>query len=119
MTTKYVQPGEVMEFTAGQAYSSGDVIILGGLLGVVLADVANGAVGQAGISGVYTLPKVSAAVIAAGERVQWDTSAGAIEDAAFTAAATDLTNCGIAFEAAGNGVTTINVLLNKSGATIN
>lgn len=118
MATNYVQEGNVVEFTAGSAISSGDVVVIGGLLGVALADVANGAVGQAQVSGVFTLPKVSAAVIAAGERVQWDVSATGIEDAAATPASGDLVNCGIAMEAAGNGVTEIDILLNVSGATI-
>jgi len=118
MATNYVQDGNVMPFTAGSAISSGDVVVIGGLLGVALADVANAAVGQAQISGVCTLPKVSTAVIAAGERVQWDVSEGGIEDAAATPATGDIVNCGIAFEAAGNGVTTIDVLLNVPGGTI-
>ncbi len=118
MATNYVQDGTVMPFTASGAVSSGDPVVIGGLLGVALADVADTEVGQASIEGVFSLPKVSAAVIAAGERVQWDVSATGIEDAAATPATGDLVNVGIAMEAAGNGVTTIAVKLNVSGATI-
>lgn len=118
MATNYVQEGKVIAFTAGSDYSSGDVVVIGGLLGVVLADVANGETGQAQISGVFTVPKVSAAVLTEGMRVQWDVSAAGIEDAAATPASGDLVNCGIAVEAAGNGVTTCKILLNAAGATI-
>lgn len=118
MATNFVQEGTTVSFTAGQAYSSGDVVVLGSMLGVVLDDVANGATGQAAISGVYNLPKVSAAVIAVGESIQWDVSAAGVEDDAATPASGDLVGCGIAMEAAGNGVTTIAVKLNVVGATV-
>ena len=41
MATNYVQDGTVMPFTASGAVSSGDPVVIGGLLGVALADVAD------------------------------------------------------------------------------
>lgn len=118
MATNYIQEGKVIPFTAGAAYSSGDVVVIGGLLGVVLKDVANGATGQAAIEGVFEIPKVTAAVLTEGMRVQWDVSAGGVEDDAATAATGDLVNCGVAVEAADGTISVCKVLLNVPGATI-
>lgn len=112
---KYVGPGDSLNHTAGSAYSEGDTVELvdtnTGTLGVALTDIASGAVGAVGITGVYDLPKVSGAVIAQGGAVFWDTSANAVDDDAATKATGDFT-CGTAMEAAGSGVTTIAVKLN-------
>lgn len=110
MAGNYVQPGEVIDFTAGATTVSGQVVRIGGLLGVSLQDVANGAVGPAQITGVFTVPKVSGAVIAQGERLVWDASAAAFDDSAATPATGDVSGeAAVAFEAAGNGVTSFKV----------
>ena len=119
MATNYVQEGKVMEFTAGSALSSGDVVVIGGLIGVVVADVANGAQGQAAVEGVFNLPKVDAAVIAAGEQVIYDVSAGEIDDSSATPASGDIVKAGIAFEAKGATTgETIAVKINAGQSTI-
>ena len=46
----------------------------------------------------------------------WDTSAGAFDDSAATPATGDIVGAAIAFEAAGNGVTTIKAKLNGAQA---
>lgn len=110
MAKNFVQPGEVIDFTAGATTVSGQVVRIGALLGVALQDVANGAVGPAQITGVFTVPKVSGAVIAQGERLVWDASAAAFDDSAATPATGDVSGeAAVAFEAAGNGVTSLNV----------
>lgn len=123
MATNYIGEGKVVSFTAASALSSGDPVVIGGLLGVVVADVANGETGQACVEGIFALPKLDAAVIAVGERVSFDISSGdhgEVDDASITPAAGDLTNCGIAMEAKGATTSeTIQVLINVSGATIN
>lgn len=119
MATNFVQDGDVIPFTAGSALSSGDAVVIGGLLGVVISDVASGATGQASISGVFNVPKVDGAVITEGMPLVYDVSAGALDDSAATPASGDLVNCGIAVES--KGTTTgesIAILLNVPGATI-
>jgi predicted RecA/RadA family phage recombinase len=87
------------------------VVAIGNILGVALVDIANGATGSVGIRGVFTVPKVSAAVIAQGESLTWDVSAGKFDDNAATPATGDITGApAVAFEAAGNGVTSLDVL---------
>jgi predicted RecA/RadA family phage recombinase len=118
MATNYIQPGNCIDYTAGSDISSGDVVVVGGLLGVAMSDIANGDTGAVGVSGVYSLPKVTAHVLSVGERVQYDVSASSIADDGATPASGDLVNCGIVTKAAGNGDTTVEVLINVAGATI-
>lgn len=120
MATNYIQEGDRIKFTAAADVSSGDLVVIGTLLGVALTDVANGAEGEAKIKGVFSLPKATAAVIAAGETLTWDVSAGNFDDNAATPATGDITGaCAAAIEAAGNGATTVKVLLTGTPGTVN
>lgn len=113
MATNYIQPGEVIDWTngTGSAVSAGDVVAIGQILGVALTDIASTATGSVQIRGVFEVPKVSAAVIAAGESLVWDVSAGTFDDNLATPATGDISGAAaVAVEAAGNGVTAFNVL---------
>lgn len=115
MATNYQQEGKTLEHTAAAAISSGDVVVVGESLGIAHGDIANGAVGVLHMEGVFTVPKVSGAVIAQGETVIYDVSAEAFDDNAATPAAGDVSGAAIAWEAAGDGVTTIAVKLQNPG----
>lgn len=122
MASNYQQPGEVLDWTnaTGAAVAAGDVVAISNILGVALVDIANGATGSVSISGVYTLPKVSAAVIAQGDSLTWDVSAGAFDDHDASPATGDITGAAaVAFEAAGNGATTLAVKLTGVPGTVN
>lgn len=119
MATNFVQEGDIIEHTAAADIVSGQVVRVGQLLGVALADIASGAAGLVKIKGVFTVPKVSAAVIAAGERLVWDASAAAFDDNAATPATGDVSGeSAVAFEAAGNGVTSMDVLFTGVPGTV-
>lgn len=106
----FTQEGETIPFTAGAAITSGQVVALGNVLGVAAGDVANGALGQLVTEGVFTVPKVSGAVIAIGETLTWDASASAFDDNLATPATGDITGAAaFAFESAGSGVTSLQV----------
>lgn len=108
MTKKFSQHGMVMTITAGSDIVSGQVVRVGNLLGIATAAIANGAVGELCLHGVHSVPKVSGAVIAQGETLTWDASAAAFDDNAATPASGDITGAAaVAFEAAGNGVTSL------------
>jgi predicted RecA/RadA family phage recombinase len=110
MATNFEQPGNVIRYTASADITSGQVVVVGKILGVALEDIANGATGNVSICGVFRVPKVSGAVIAAGENLSWDASAAAFDDNAAVAATGDVTGApAVAFEAAGAGVTTLAV----------
>ena len=123
MSTKRVQDGKVIQFTnGGAAISSDDPVVIEKLVGVALVDIANGETGSVAIRQVYNLPKVDAAVIAQGEAVHFDVSAGAngeVDDESATPATGDLLGWGVAYEA--KGATTaedIAVLLTPNSQTV-
>lgn len=119
MSNNAIQPGDVMIITAGANLTSGQVVRVGNVLAVALNDIANGAQGAAALRGVFEVPKVSGAVIAQGENLTWDASAAAFDDNLATPASGDVTGGGaIAFEAAGNGVTSLEVLFTGIPGTV-
>jgi predicted RecA/RadA family phage recombinase len=116
----YQQKGEVITITAGATYTSGQVIALGNMLGVAAGDIANGAVGEVALKGVFTVPKVAGAVIAQGQTLTWDASAAAFDDNAAVPAAGDITGAAcFAFEAAGAGPTSLAVCFTGTPGTLN
>lgn len=118
MATNYIQAGKTIDYTAGATISSGDVVVVGQLIGIALADMESGDVGPVAIEGVFKVAKVSAAVIAQGESVIWDSSVSEFDDNAATPATGDVSGCCVATEAAGDAVLTINVKLNVGIGTV-
>ncbi len=121
MAKNYVSGGEVITWTnGGSAVVSGQVVRVGQILGVALAAIAGSASGPVAIKGVFTVPKVSGAVIAQGESLVWDASAAAFDDNAATPATGDVSGGGpaTAMEAAGNGVTSMKVRFNGIPGTV-
>jgi predicted RecA/RadA family phage recombinase len=114
----YLKPGDIRTCTnaSGAAVVSGQVIVVGNQIGIATAAIASTAAGEVAFVGEFTVPKVSAAVIAQGENVAWDASSAAFDDNLLTLAAGDVSNAAVACEAAGNGVTSIRVhLANRIG----
>jgi predicted RecA/RadA family phage recombinase len=124
MATNYVQKGDVIQWTnGGSAVEAGAVVKVGQILGVALVDIAGSATGSVAIRGVFTVPKVSGAVIAQGESLTWDVSAnagaGAFDDNAAVPATGDVTGApAVAMEAAGNGVTSFDVMFTGIPGTV-
>ncbi|WP_339678346.1 DUF2190 family protein [uncultured Zhongshania sp.] len=112
MADNYVAAGNVLDHTASGDIASGAVVVMGNILGVALDAIANGETGPVQIKGVFTVPKVSGAVIAQGDSLTYDITAEAFDDNAATAAAGDITGAAaVAAAAAGDGATTMQVLL--------
>lgn len=108
---------------AAAAVASGQVLKIGNTLVVASHAAAIGQPVECKRTGVFTVPKVSGAVIAQGESLTWDVSAngglGAFDDNAATPAAGDVTGAAAhAYEAAGNGVTTIAVYFTGVPGTV-
>lgn len=116
---KFVEEGATLNYAnaSGSTITAGSVVVVGNQIGVAVNDIANGASGPLAMEGVFKLPKVSGAVIAQGEDVAWDASAGAFDDNAMTPASGDVTMACTAWEAAGNGVTSLAVKINTSKGT--
>jgi len=120
MATNYVQRGAKSAWTnaTGADVSSGDVVELTNIIGVAEGDIADGETGTVCIEGVFTLPKVSAAVFAVGEKLIWDTSGGAFDDSSATPATGDITGAGIAVAAGADGETTCTVKLTPGNTAV-
>ncbi|MBX5459735.1 MAG: DUF2190 family protein [Steroidobacteraceae bacterium] len=111
MTDKFVQRGNVVNYVAGGDVTSGVPVVMGHTLGVPITSGVSGNTIAVAIEGVFELPKVANAVFAVGEKLIWDTSAGAFDDSAATPATGDLTGAAMAMRAGLNGETTCLVKL--------
>jgi predicted RecA/RadA family phage recombinase len=110
--------GTIQYVNGGTVRAPGDVIIQERLILVAAEAIAASATGTCYTDGVFELPKASGAVIAQGENVIWDVSAGTFDDDLATPASGDISKGAFAIEAAGNGVTTVKVrLMPGSGTT--
>lgn len=119
MATNYVGKGDTIQYSngTGSAISANDVVVLGHSIGIALEDIADGASGSVAVEGVFTAPKVSAAVFTQGEKLIWDASAGAFDDSAATPATGDITGGVVAWIAGANTETTCTVKLTPGNAT--
>jgi predicted RecA/RadA family phage recombinase len=121
MSKNFVQRGDVINYAnAGSAIAAGDVVVMGHTIGVALVDIAaTTGVGAVAIEGVFTVPKVAAAVFAQGEKLIFDVSATppAFDDSAATPASGDITGGAVAMVAGLNTETTCVVRLTPGNAT--
>lgn len=102
-----LQNDHIIRFTTpARGIASGDALIVGSIFGIATYSSAEGDPLELATTGVYKLPKATAAVLTVGERVAWDNTAKQIN----TPGAGRFP-IGIATEAAGNGITSIAVRL--------
>jgi predicted RecA/RadA family phage recombinase len=122
MAKNLVQDGGVLNWTnvSGGTVTSGSVVRIGHTIAIALATIANGATGAVDCTPgrVFTVPKVSAAVFVAGEKLLWDASAAAFDDAAATPATGDLMGAVIAAKPGANAELTCEVMLTPGNATL-
>lgn len=117
MAQNHEYEGKFMPWTndTGAAVLSGQVVVVGALVGVALVDIPDGAHGNLGIEEVYSLPKTTAA-IAHGVDVYWlttgDPVGGTAGTGALTTAADGATPAGRTFAPALEGSATVMVKLN-------
>ena len=75
MATNFIQAGHRIDAVAGVGgVKSGDVVLVGNLLGVAQADAAEGVSYALALTGVWLLPKATGAILV-GAAVFWDASA--------------------------------------------
>lgn len=119
MAKNFKQDGRVMAMIAVAAVASGAVVKAGNTLGVALKDAAIGESFSVAVEGVFEVPKVSAAVIAQGESLVWDVSAGKFDDNLATPAAGDVSGASaFAFAPGLNGETTLLVKFTGCPGTV-
>jgi predicted RecA/RadA family phage recombinase len=110
----YVQPGGTITVTAPANVSSGDVVVVGALVGVAAFDASQNDQVEITTEGVFTLPKKSTDVVAAGNLLYWDAVNHYLT---LTAGTGSKPLAGAAVAAAGNGITTVNMKLGVHGIT--
>jgi predicted RecA/RadA family phage recombinase len=114
----YLQPGDKITVPAPATVTSGSGTVLGTLLGVATHDAASGASCTFLIEGVVTLPKLTAAVIAVGDRLHWDVDSSPPQFIKASPAAGDILNCAVAVAAAGSSATTVAVKLTPEAGSV-
>ena len=72
----YIQEGETMNFTAGATVVAGQMVLVGGTVGVAVNDVANGAVGVIATQGVFEVAKEGSDVVAQGVILYYNATNG-------------------------------------------
>ena len=74
MAAIFVQVGDVIDYTAAEDLSFGDVVDLTTRIGVAGAAIASDAAGPVQVTGVYRIPKATGAVTV-GQALYWAKSA--------------------------------------------
>lgn len=105
-TTTYRHTGDIIDYTPGSNVSAGDIIVQNELCGQVVADTLSGEKGALRVTGVINIPKLSTDVVAVGDAIYWDAG-----NTRGTKTASTHKMIGKAVEAAGNGVTDVDILL--------
>ena len=107
----HIQKGDVITVPApAGGIASGEGAIIGNIFGIAAFAAAVGEPVELATTGVYQLPKATAAVLTVGARVAWDNTAKNIN-----VPGTGRFPLGIATEAAGNGITSVAVRLDGIG----
>lgn len=70
----YIASGDVLTVPAPATVASGDVVIVGGLVGIAGTSAASGADVAIKLGGVYELAKTSAQAWTVGAAIYWDAS---------------------------------------------
>ncbi len=103
----YIQNGHVITVpTPASGIVSGEGLIAGNIFGIAAYSAAEGDPLELATTGIYKLPKATAAVLTVGARVAWDNTAKQVN-----APGAGRFPIGIATEAAGNGITSVAVRL--------
>ena len=109
MTTKYVQPGNVIDYVnGGTARSAGQIILMGARIGVCLDAIAANATGAVQTLGVFTIAKLSTDDMSTqGTAVYWDNTNNRV-----TLTSAGNTACGYVFKPAAASTTTVDISIN-------
>lgn len=102
-----VLEGRTVDHTPAAARASGAATLIGTKIGVAVADVAISTQGVFYVKGVFELPKLTTDVVTQGAALYWDNT-----NLRLTLTSAGNTYAGYAYAAAGNGVTTAQIVLN-------
>lgn len=106
MQAKYIQRGEIIDYTPGSNTSAGTVVFLGGVCGITKLDIPANTLGALALTGVYEFAKASGSAIDAGAALYWDSTNSRVT------ATPNAKYLGIAVAAAVSAATTVRVVIN-------
>jgi predicted RecA/RadA family phage recombinase len=115
----YSSEGSI-DYTPGTAVTGGDVVVLNGIVGVAVSDIAASAKGALSVEGIFKLPKTTAAIVR-GLPIHWNPTGDPDSGTAGTGAANQLgvgTYAGLAAEATISGADYAVVDLNAASNLI-
>lgn len=98
MARTFLQAGKLLPFTnnTGSDISSGDVVVMGDMVGVAMVDIPAGSKGTVSVEGVHRLKKAAGSAWAQGDKLSWDDGAKAFTNNLGVAASGDVQNCAVA-----------------------
>ena len=104
----FVQDGKYIDYTPGGALASGDVVVQGDLVGVVLRPLAAGELGALAVDGVFDFAKNTGVAYTVGTILYWDDTNNVV-----TATATGNKQIGKVVRAAATTDTTVRMRLSQ------
>lgn len=116
MTTLFVQPGDILNFTPAANVAVNQVVLFGSVLGVAATNIPANSPGPLMVKGVFNLPKVAGVAFGEGDKLLWSVAGGGFTEGAGVAG--DLASAGICASPALAGDTTVAVLLNPGLGSI-
>ncbi|MFD1806204.1 DUF2190 family protein [Pasteurella oralis] len=76
MAKNYIQDGDTLRFTATKSVKSGDVVVVGEMVGIAITDVENKTQGVLRVTGVFNVKAKQSEDIKKGVLLYWDENAG-------------------------------------------
>lgn len=105
----FVQRADAIHTVLGNTVKGGDVVVLGGLVGVAVSDGNGTDLCTVQTKGVFNLPKADTITFTQGATVYWDAT-----NKNCTSTATDNTALGLAWKAAASADESVEVALSNS-----
>lgn len=98
MTTRYIKPGDALDYTnnGGSQINVNDVVVCGSFVAVAATNIPAGSVGSILGDGVFALPKKAGTAMPAGTKVTWSVADKAVIVGAGVTG--DVFGCGIVVE---------------------
>jgi len=110
----FTHDGKTVTLTAPVDILSGDVVVVGSIVGIAAYNAATGLDVDVDRVGVFTLPKTLTDVITQGAKLYYDSGTKKVTITPGTGSKPFI---GIAESAAGNGVATVSVILTPTATT--
>lgn len=105
----FQQQGDIIDHTVtGSAVKAGAIVVAGDLVGQIVTDGAVGDVVGLRVEGVIHAPKLTTDVVVVGAKLYWDAG-----NSRLTTTASTHKTAGYAVEAAGDGVASVSIKLDR------